>query len=61
MSKSSGTFDEFKRFTIDVARGTRKVDPAEPKIWVERVDADDNTTVQFRAALGRRAAGGIVD
>jgi predicted transcriptional regulator len=49
MSKTSGTFDEFKRFTIDVARRIRKVDPAEPKIWVERVDADDKTAVQFRS------------
>jgi predicted transcriptional regulator len=49
MTKKSGTFDEFKRYTIDVAHGTRKVDPEEPKIWVERVDAGDQTAVQFRS------------
>ncbi len=30
-----GTFREFKEFTLAVARGERKVDPKEPKIWYE--------------------------
>lgn len=31
----TGTFEEFKDFTLAVARGERKVDPNEPKIWIE--------------------------
>jgi predicted transcriptional regulator len=45
----TGTFQEFEDFTLDVARGKRIVDRAEPKIWLERADpgehADDE--VQF--------------
>jgi predicted transcriptional regulator len=35
----TGTFQEFKDYTLSVARGERKVDPREPKIWIERRDA----------------------
>jgi hypothetical protein len=31
----TGTFKEFKDFTLAVARGERQVDPNEPKIWIE--------------------------
>jgi len=31
-----GSLGEFKDFTLAVARGERKVDPNEPKIWIER-------------------------
>jgi hypothetical protein len=31
----TGSFQEFKEFTLAVVRGKRKVDPREPKIWVE--------------------------
>jgi predicted transcriptional regulator len=31
----NGTFEQFKDFTLAVARGERKVDPSEPKVWIE--------------------------
>ena len=33
--RKTADFDEFKAYTIAVARGDRTVDPAQPKIWVE--------------------------
>ena len=33
-----GTYQEFKKFTLDVVKGKRQVDPNEPKIWVESTD-----------------------
>ena len=33
-----GTFQEFKKFTLDVVKGKRQVDPNEPRIWVESTD-----------------------
>ena len=33
-----GTYQEFKKFTLDVVKGKRKVGPNEPKIWVESAD-----------------------
>ena len=36
----TGTFREFQEFTLAVARGDRKVDPNEPKIWMERREGD---------------------
>ena len=33
-----GSYQEFKKFTLDVVKGKRKVDPNEPKIWVESAD-----------------------
>jgi predicted transcriptional regulator len=45
----TGTFAEFKDFTLALARGERKVDPNEPKIWMETRDGDAGapTTVRF--------------
>ncbi len=37
MKRKTGTFEEFKDYTLEVARGERKVDPSEPKVWVEQV------------------------
>jgi predicted transcriptional regulator len=34
----SGTFAEFKTYTLEVARGERKVEPSEPRVWVEPVE-----------------------
>lgn len=48
MSHKTGTFGEFKDYTLAVVRGERAVDPREPKIWVERTEADDGT-VQFHS------------
>jgi predicted transcriptional regulator len=44
-----GTLHEFKDFTLAVARGQRKVDPNEPKIWIERRDdqGGSETAIQF--------------
>jgi predicted transcriptional regulator len=33
-----GTYQEFKKFTLDVVNGKRQVDPNEPRIWVESTD-----------------------
>src|SRR6266436_938475 len=30
-----GTYQEFKKFTLDVVKGKLQVDPNDPKIWVE--------------------------
>ena len=35
----TGTFLQFKDNTLAVARGGRKVAPNDPKIWIERGDA----------------------
>jgi hypothetical protein len=35
----TGSFPEFKEFSLAVVRGERQIDPKEPKIWVERTDA----------------------
>jgi hypothetical protein len=32
---NGGTFEEFKSFTLAVARGEKKVGPNEPRIWVD--------------------------
>jgi predicted transcriptional regulator len=45
----TGSFQEFKEFSLAVVRGERQVDPKEPKIWVELTDAADNTRVQFHS------------
>lgn len=45
----TSTFQEFKDFTLAVARGERQVDPNEPKIWMETQTGDtgSETAVQF--------------
>lgn len=35
MKRRTGTFQEFKDYTLAVARGERTVEPSEPKVWVE--------------------------
>jgi hypothetical protein len=47
----TGSFQEFKEFTLGVARGERKIDPNEPKIWVESVDSIEKkrADVQFQS------------
>ncbi len=54
----TGSFREFKEFTLAVVRGERKVDPAEPKIWVESADPSEKraTLVQFQSLRSRREA-----
>jgi predicted transcriptional regulator len=46
-----GSFQEFKEFTLGVLRGERKVDPKEPRVWVESADANNKTRtkVQFQS------------
>lgn len=41
MKRKEATFQEFKEFTRAVVRGERTVDLNEPKIWVERVETDE--------------------
>ena len=45
----TGTFKQFQDFTLAVARGERKVDPNEPKVWMESREDDTGaeTAVQF--------------
>jgi predicted transcriptional regulator len=44
----TGSFEDFKKFTLAVVRGERKVDPAAPKIWVERTEGTD-TEIHFQS------------
>ncbi len=48
MNHRTGSFDEFRTYTLAVVRGERTVEPNEPKIWVERSEAEEGT-VQFRS------------
>ena len=47
----TGSFREFKEFTLAVVRGERKVDSRDPKIWVEAIDPSEQsaTQVQFQS------------
>jgi predicted transcriptional regulator len=47
----TGSFREFKEFTLAVVKGQRKIDPTEPKIWVESADPSDKraTLIQFQS------------
>ena len=47
----TGSFDEFKEFTLAVVRGGRKGDPREPKIWVQASNPAEKkaAVVQFRS------------
>jgi predicted transcriptional regulator len=47
----TGSFREFKEFTLAVVKGQRKIDPTEPKIWIESADPSDRrvTLVQFQS------------
>lgn len=49
MKVKTGTFEQFKDFTLAVARGERKVDPSEPKVWIEscKGKSGTKTAVQF--------------
>jgi predicted transcriptional regulator len=49
MKRKTGTFQEFKDYTLAVARGERKVEPDEPKVWCERIDGAEriDQEVQF--------------
>ena len=38
MKRKSGAFGEFKEFTLALARGERKLDPSEPKLWLGSVE-----------------------
>jgi hypothetical protein len=46
-----GTFQEFKKFTLDVVKGKRRVDPSEPRIWVESSGLTDTGVreIQFHS------------
>lgn len=47
----TGSFREFKEFTLAVVRGQRKIDPTEPKIWIESADPSEKraTLVHFQS------------
>lgn len=45
-----GTYQDFKEFTLDVVKGKRKVNPNEPKIWVESTDTNAGVReIQFHS------------
>jgi hypothetical protein len=46
----TGTFAEFKDFTLAVARGERQIDPNEPKIWIETPFGDTGLDIRGQAA-----------
>jgi predicted transcriptional regulator len=48
MTTRTGTFQDFKDFTLAVARGERQVDPNEPKIWIERREGEPDAGIQVR-------------
>jgi predicted transcriptional regulator len=39
VKRKAGTFEEFKEYTLAVARGERTVDPREPRVWCQRIEA----------------------
>ncbi len=49
MRRRTGTFQEFKDYTLAVARGERRVEPSEPRVWCEPIESGENRTqaVQF--------------
>jgi predicted transcriptional regulator len=48
LRQRTGTFQEFKDYTIAVARGERRIAPGEPKIWSEPVEPEAaDHAVQF--------------
>lgn len=44
----TGSFGQFKEFTLAVVRGQRKIDPTEPKIWVESADPSDKRAAHVK-------------
>jgi hypothetical protein len=42
VSRKTGTFQEFKEHTLAVARGERKMDSGEPKLWREQIKKDQS-------------------
>lgn len=50
MRRKIGTFQEFKDHTLAIARGERRVEPGEPKIWFEPVARDDKAGAGVRFA-----------
>jgi predicted transcriptional regulator len=45
-----GTYQEFKKFTLEVVKGKRRVDPNEPKIWIEFIDPNAGAReIQFHS------------
>ena len=50
MRQKSGTFREFQDHTLAIARGERRVEPGEPKIWSEPVARSDKAGTGVRFA-----------
>ena len=51
MTRKKGSFAEFQRHTLAIARGERQPAPGEPRIWVEAVAASGGrmAPVRFRS------------
>jgi predicted transcriptional regulator len=48
VKRKAGTFQEFREYTLAVARGEHTVDPRVPKVWCERLEAGGiDQEVQF--------------
>jgi predicted transcriptional regulator len=48
VKQRTGTFQEFKDFTVAVARGRRRVAPGDPKVWCEPIEPGDHATRAVR-------------
>jgi predicted transcriptional regulator len=44
----TGSFREFKEFTLAVVRGKRRVNAGEPKTWIESADPSDKTPAEIQ-------------
>jgi predicted transcriptional regulator len=51
MKRRTGTFREFKEYTLAVAPGERKVDPSEPRIWCEPAEEVQFASLEAGAKL----------
>ena len=45
----TGSWEDFKQFTLAVARGEQEVNPSDPKIWIEGPTDDQQTEVKFKS------------
>ena len=46
--RRTGSFSDFKAYTLAVVSGAKTVDPAEPKIWVELAEGEDRA-IRFQS------------
>lgn len=49
MNRKTGMFEEFKGYTLAVARGERTIDPSEPKVWREQIEGGEPENLTIAA------------